>query len=206
MTNKWGAVAEWSAWRFLNLWVAGSNPGGATFSTRINPEWVVHSYMLRPAKPFVLSGQQMNTSFGWGSTSFRALVGLAINIGLCRLPYRQRSIYASLTYTSCQRCKASSRLWRVRSKNRYRKRELWTLISCSELFRSIFGEDQSSEIELWGVGRNLDCQLLCWNTMLSFEGKSSAETSVSFNLTLVNCYIECALNVTAKHSHEFGIC
>jgi len=34
----WGAVAEWLTCRLLNLLVAGSNPGGDTFSTRNNLE------------------------------------------------------------------------------------------------------------------------------------------------------------------------
>jgi len=33
-----GVVAEWLAYRFLDLQVAGSNPGGVTFSMRNNLE------------------------------------------------------------------------------------------------------------------------------------------------------------------------
>jgi len=33
-----GAVAEWLAYRFMDLHVTGSNPGSGTFSTRINLE------------------------------------------------------------------------------------------------------------------------------------------------------------------------
>jgi len=35
-----GSVAEWLACRFMDLWIAGSNPGGVTISTRNNMEYV----------------------------------------------------------------------------------------------------------------------------------------------------------------------
>ena len=50
------AVAEWLARRLLNLQFTGSNTGGATWSTRNNLEQVIHSQLLRPTKPVILSG------------------------------------------------------------------------------------------------------------------------------------------------------
>jgi len=57
---------------FLDLQVAGSNPGDTTFSKRNNIEQAIHSHLLRPTKSFIPSGS-VNTSFAW---VLKSLVGL----------------------------------------------------------------------------------------------------------------------------------
>jgi len=54
LLRRGGRVAEWIAYHFMDLSVAGSNPGGEIFPTLITLNYSLT--ILRPTKPIVLSG------------------------------------------------------------------------------------------------------------------------------------------------------
>jgi len=91
----WGAVDEWFACRFLDLLVPGSNPGVVTFSTRNNPEYAIHSNLLRPTKPFILSGSKHWQQLRLGIKVLSSTCGLANNMSGWRTLH---SIYVILTH------------------------------------------------------------------------------------------------------------